>query len=618
MARSVSLVTRPPDAEKPPVFPFAAVTAVATPTNNNRPSVTFTVTGATTIQCQVDAGTFAACSSPFTPATALADGSHTITVRATDAVGNVGTGSTTFTVDTAPPSVVFDDTPPARWPVNYFDMRFHSTDGTATFACSLNGAAFTACANPFTITTVYNTQSTFVVRATDPAGNSSTASTSWTSSNGLVLHYPWEHGLTQNTSLLVQKPAYSPDGSVALTEVGGWAGSGISAPGAHQYPTTIRALSSSADGTYTMSIWARLGGNPTGTVLSTMASNTTNGFALSISGRTVTLQVKDAGTVLATNAVVLQNQWVQLGVLATTTANGSVVQLLINGSVASTLSPRTTNGFGPGQAANLTVGPISGVDLDDLRFYNRGLATSELCTTLVRGQIVAGSCVPLVPRLELDFEHNQIIDTGTCALPLTAPALSTVAFVSTGLGTGVQFVAIPQGFSYSSGFTNCASQAPGHSLSGWFMSRPTNDGTDTLFDSLQFCGTQGNLCGLDVEIADSELTLFVGDDTPNLPAITIQISNGFHSFLITEQKVPGTTITQSLSIYVDGDLTVMPLGTGNVFGEPRDFVNLGREVGMILDEIEFWPRDLSADPEMLCENGLDGHWDPVSTSCLFN
>ena len=42
------------------------------------------------------------------------------------------------------------------------------------------------------------------------------------------------------------------------------------------------------------------------------------------------------------------------------------------------LSPRTTNGFGPGQAANLTVGPISGVDLDDLRFYNRGLSTSEL------------------------------------------------------------------------------------------------------------------------------------------------------------------------------------------------------------------------------------------------
>ncbi|HZJ63993.1 MAG TPA: hypothetical protein VFD36_10795, partial [Kofleriaceae bacterium] len=79
------------------VAPVVTVTAVATPTNNNRPSVAFTVTGATTIQCQVDAGRFAACTSPFTPA-ALADGSHSVTVRGTDAVGNVGTGSTTFTV----------------------------------------------------------------------------------------------------------------------------------------------------------------------------------------------------------------------------------------------------------------------------------------------------------------------------------------------------------------------------------------------------------------------------------------------------------------------------------------------------------------------------------------
>ena len=193
------------------VAPVVTVTAVATPTNSNRPSVMFTVTGATTIQCRLDAGAFAACTSPFTPPAVLADGSHTVTVRGTDAAGNAGTGSTTFTVDTAPPAVVFDDTPPARWVVNYFDMRFHSTDTSATFACSLNGAAFTACANPFTITTVYNTQSTFVVRATDAAGNSSTASTSWTSSNGLALHYPWEHGLTENTSLLVQNLAYSPD-----------------------------------------------------------------------------------------------------------------------------------------------------------------------------------------------------------------------------------------------------------------------------------------------------------------------------------------------------------------------------------------------------------------------
>lgn len=47
-------------------------------------------------------------------------------------------------------------------------------------------------------------------------------------------------------------------------------------------------------------------------------------------------------------------------------------------AVASMLTPRTTNGFGPGQSPDLTVGPVSGADLDDLRFYNRALSTSEL------------------------------------------------------------------------------------------------------------------------------------------------------------------------------------------------------------------------------------------------
>src|SRR5678816_1229292 len=202
----------------------------------DRPSVTFTVTGgATTIECQIDNGAFAACTSPFTPVTTLADGSRRITVRGTDAAGNAGTGSTTFVVDTAPPGVVFDDAPPALWPVNYFDMKFHSADASATLACSLNGAPFATCTGPRTITTVYNSGSTFAVRATDPAGNVSTASRSWTSQDGLVLHYPWEQGQTRNTSLLTQRAAYSPNGSATVPVVGGWAGTAASSPAAHQY-----------------------------------------------------------------------------------------------------------------------------------------------------------------------------------------------------------------------------------------------------------------------------------------------------------------------------------------------------------------------------------------------
>jgi hypothetical protein len=30
---------------------------------------------------------------------------------------------------------------------------------------------------------------------------------------------------------------------------------------------------------------------------------------------------------------------------------------------------------------------------------------------------------------------------------------------------------------------------------------------------------------------------------------------------------------------------------------------------------ELWPRDLSADPEMLCENGWDGEWNAATGGC---
>jgi hypothetical protein len=74
--------------------------------------------------------------------------------------------------------------------------------------------------------------------------------------------------------------------------------------------------------------------------------------------------------------------------------------------------------------------------------------------------------------------------------------------------------------------------------------------------------------------------------------------------------------TRSLTIYVDGAATVLPIGTVNVYTNPSDAVQLPRVQGTIIDEYEFWPRDLSADPEMLCENGWDGKWNPATGVCL--
>jgi hypothetical protein len=311
-----------------------------------------------------------------------------------------------------------------------------------------------------------------------------------------------------------------------------------------------------------------------------------------------------------TSATVPLNQWVQLGVVATTT-NGLAVQLVVNGNVVRTLNPQATNGFGPGQAANLTVGEITDVDLDDLRFYNRALSSSELCTTLARGELGDG-CIPLSPGLELDFENGQVLDTGTWRLPLVASGQFT--FQNSGLGSGV--IVAANSFGYTSGFASRAAQASGHSFSLWFEPSTNSDDSElTLIDFFGSCTSGPNQCGISVSAGLQSMTVRVGNGTIQGTELSIPISfGGFQSLLVTEKKVPGSRITESLSIYLDGQRTVMPIGNVDVFSGVPDFVFLGLQSGLI-DEIEFWPRDLSADLEILCENGLDGQWNPATLTC---
>lgn len=142
-----------------PVITITAPTASAFITNA-KPAITFKVTDddsgvdADTITLSID-GTAVASSDitktattggytcTYTPATALADGEHTVVVNASDHDGNAATAkSVTFTVDTVPPTLSV--TAPAAGLI------------TNKSACTVTGTTNDATSNPVTLTVKLN------------------------------------------------------------------------------------------------------------------------------------------------------------------------------------------------------------------------------------------------------------------------------------------------------------------------------------------------------------------------------------------------------------------------------------------------------------------------------
>ena len=124
----------------------------------------------------------AACTSPKTYV-GLIDGAHSFQVRATDLFGNTDATPAGFnwTIDIIPPETTITVAPAATTTSTSAGFEFTATE-PATFACSLNGAAFSNCATPQNYTGLAIGPHTFLVRAIDAAGNFDTtpAGHSWT------------------------------------------------------------------------------------------------------------------------------------------------------------------------------------------------------------------------------------------------------------------------------------------------------------------------------------------------------------------------------------------------------------------------------------------------------
>src|SRR5215218_9297570 len=118
-----------------------------------------------TFECKLDTGSFGSCTSPRSY-TGLSEGSHTFSVRATDAANNVdGTpASRTWTVDTAAPDTTIDSGPSGTITVADATFTFSSSEAGTTFECRLDGAAYSACTSAKSYTSLSNGVHTFDVR----------------------------------------------------------------------------------------------------------------------------------------------------------------------------------------------------------------------------------------------------------------------------------------------------------------------------------------------------------------------------------------------------------------------------------------------------------------------
>ena len=134
--------------------------------------------------CKLDDAAYAPCASP-TVLAGLAPGGHAFSVRATDKAGNVGSpASVAWTYvppDTTAPTVTIASAPAASTTDTSASFTFTASEPGVAYECSLDGAAYAACASPASYGSLEVGAHTFAVRGRDPAGNlGSPAGFGWT------------------------------------------------------------------------------------------------------------------------------------------------------------------------------------------------------------------------------------------------------------------------------------------------------------------------------------------------------------------------------------------------------------------------------------------------------
>jgi len=160
-------------------------TKPANPSNVKAPTLNWTVPSGYSYQCAHDGGKLATCAPPVT-LPSLADGSHTFTVKSSVTGARSSTTNYSWRIDTVAPAAPSITAPPSPTRATSASIAFADSDASVTsYTCTLDAGTAAQqvtpnCASPFSAANLSESTHTLTVDALDAAGNSASASTSWT------------------------------------------------------------------------------------------------------------------------------------------------------------------------------------------------------------------------------------------------------------------------------------------------------------------------------------------------------------------------------------------------------------------------------------------------------
>lgn len=125
-----------------------------------------------TFECALDHGPFTACASPHT-VNDLPDGDHRLAVRAINVYGipTIEPELREWTVEAGPPETTIISGPSPLTANTSATFTFSANEAGVTFECALDGAAFSECFTPHSVSGLAVGSHELLVRATDGAGN---------------------------------------------------------------------------------------------------------------------------------------------------------------------------------------------------------------------------------------------------------------------------------------------------------------------------------------------------------------------------------------------------------------------------------------------------------------